>query len=101
MGNCSSYNFKDLGQFDATKKPNVEIQYCGGWGYFSKANNFKQAILEVYPNAVINFKKDNGVTSNFNVRVNEKEVYNKKENGNKFPECTKELAEKIKNAVEN
>lgn len=30
MGNCSSYNFKDLGQFDATKKPNVEIQYCGG-----------------------------------------------------------------------
>ena len=53
--------------FDKSKQFNVNIQYCGGWGYGSYANYAKQLITAAYPGCTVAFARDNGTTGNMEI----------------------------------
>ena len=54
----------------------IHIQYCGGWGYRSKCNRFKQDLEAMQPNTFqFKFDSDTGTTGNFDVKVHKAADY--------------------------
>lgn len=51
----------------SSAKVSVEIEFCGAWGYHSKANALKQAIQRVYDSVEVN--ADVGRSSSFEVTL--------------------------------
>ena len=55
---------------DSDKKGHIVINYCGGWGYRSKANFVKEAVENKFPGAfTFDLKSDSGKTSRLEVTV--------------------------------
>ena len=68
----------------------LTIQYCGGWGYRSKAVFAQQQVTKQFGDDIhIVFKRDSGVTGNFeitieNKKTGEKRLVHSKKNGDGF-----------------
>ena len=56
----------------------INIQYCGAWGYGSKAKQAEQIIKSVYPNADVQLQRDMGKTGNFEITCDGKLIHSKK-----------------------
>lgn len=63
----------------------IFIEYCGAWGYRSKANRLLDELRQKFPSLQADsFSMKQGRTSSFEVSVNGKVVWSKLEN-DKFP----------------
>lgn len=70
----------------------VHVEYCGAWGYASKYERLKRAILEAVPEAEITGVV--GRKTAFEINLNGKLIYSKLKTGN-MPE-EKDIVEIIK-----
>jgi len=61
----------------------VDVEYCGGWGYGPRFEKLRRSILEALPNAEVKGAK--GRTTSFEVKINGKEMYSKLKSGS-FPD---------------
>merc|ERR1712183_1097364 len=69
------------------KMVKVSVLYCGGGGYTSKFNSFKEELIKRLDGAVADLEiegvRANGTTGEFEITVNGELVHSKK-NGDKF-----------------
>ncbi len=69
---------------DQSSKPiNINVEYCGGWGYYPKFAAAQQLLMKFFPNAKIEGHKQSSKTGDFEVTANGKLVHSKK-NGEGF-----------------
>lgn len=59
-----SYNILDMVK-------EIEIEYCGSWGYGGPANSLKNAIAQKFPDAKFNLHSANGKTGVIKVVLTE------------------------------
>ena len=84
MGGSGSKTEK-FGPTDAEYK--MTIQYCGGWGYRSKAVFIQQNVEKEFGDKLqVIFEKDKGITGNLEIKVTDSKgkstmIHSKKEGG--------------------
>lgn len=61
----------------------INITYCGSWGYLDKATSLEAKIKEEFEAADVKLVKSSGGI--FTVAVNGKEIFNNKNENVKFP----------------
>ncbi len=87
-----------------SRLPIVEITYCGGWGYGSR---FSAVQKQLKSNPEIGYainvvgKRESTSTGNFIFTFQEKTIWSKKENGDKFPDDAdiSKIVEEIKSGL--
>ena len=99
-GNQSLLKKNILIKTDETKDVQVEIDYCGSWGYLDMANDVQSLIAKYYPKAKLSAKVIPGYSGFFEVMVNKKLVHSKK-NGEGYVTDPQEFMDKVKKVVEN
>ncbi len=62
----------------------IKITYCGAWGYKAKASSLEVQLKNVFLDAKIDLIESSGGI--FIVEVNDKPIFNNKEEGVKFPD---------------
>ena len=77
------------------------VQYCGGWGYKKYYDPLKATLNQDFPDLVVSFIKDAGVTGNFEVTVKETgQLLHSKRASGVFPNSTESYAALAKKVEE-
>jgi len=82
----------------ADQKLQINIEYCGAWGYAPKARNLRDAIIKSLGNGAVDVTIAVGRRSSFEITANGQCVFSKLEAGG-FPEqaAVTQVLQRVKN----